>query len=185
MKARLFIGIDLPPRLKKRLLTLISTKVNTEGHNRVVWEEPGNLHVTISFLGETAVLVSEIARHLEKKLATTPTFLLQLGEVGVFIQPKKTIIMVDVTKTESLMRLYYMVINEMEKLGFTRDRHQYHPHITIGKTTQPDFRLKNSFLPTKKSLQVSRVTIFETKNDSGVKKYIPREKIQLVSSTVI
>lgn len=185
MKSRLFIGIDFPLRLKKRLQRLFSTKIDAEAYTHVNWEEAENLHVTIAFLGETAVPVSEIARHLEKKLISTKTFLLQLGEAGVFIQPKKTIILVDVVKTEPLMSLYYMVINEMEKLGFTRDRRQYHPHITIGKTTQPNFRLKNSFSPMKKPLLVSQVTIFETAASSGIKKYLPRETIQLVSSAMV
>jgi len=49
---RLFVGIGFPPELKLRLSLLCS------GMPGAKWVDPGNLHLTLRFIGETGEAVA-------------------------------------------------------------------------------------------------------------------------------
>ena len=59
---RLFVGIGFPPELKLRLSSLCS------GVDGARWVDPGNFHLTLRFIGETA---EDVAADIDEALAST------------------------------------------------------------------------------------------------------------------
>ena len=53
---RLFVGIEFPPELKLRLSLLCS------GISNARWVDPGNLHLTLRFIGEIAEVVGRLCK---------------------------------------------------------------------------------------------------------------------------
>ena len=74
---RLFVGIGFPPELKLRLSLLYS------GIPKARWVDPGNLHLTLRFIGEISEAVAADVDETLLQL-TGPPFSLQLAGTGVF-----------------------------------------------------------------------------------------------------
>src|SRR5436190_24207034 len=74
---RLFVGIGFPPELKLRLSLLCS------GVPGAKWVDPGNLHLTLRFIGEVG---EDVAADIDEALARVRArpFTIQLAGTGVF-----------------------------------------------------------------------------------------------------
>ncbi len=74
---RLFVGIGFPPELKLRLSLLCS------GLPGAKWVDPGNLHLTLRFIGETG---EDVAADIDDALCRLRArrFTLQFAGTGVF-----------------------------------------------------------------------------------------------------
>src|SRR5216684_7946363 len=74
---RLFVGIEFPPELKLDLSLLCS------GVPGARWVDPGNLHLTLRFIGEVP---EDIAADVDEALAGLKArrFMLQLAGTGIF-----------------------------------------------------------------------------------------------------
>ncbi len=74
---RLFVGIEFPPELKLRLSLLCTGVAGAK------WVDPGNLHLTLRFLGEIDEgLAADVDEALSRLKARR--FILQLAGTGVF-----------------------------------------------------------------------------------------------------
>src|SRR5207244_8573890 len=74
---RLFVGIEFPPELKLRL-SLLAT-----GMPGARWVDPGNLHLTLRFIGEVG---EDVAADIDDALGRLRArrFTLQLAGTGMF-----------------------------------------------------------------------------------------------------
>ncbi len=74
---RLFVGIEFPPELKLDLSLLCT------GVPGARWVDPGNLHLTLRFIGEIA---EDVAADIDEALAGLKArrFTLQLARTGIF-----------------------------------------------------------------------------------------------------
>ena len=82
---RLFIAVGVPPEIAGRLVP--STGKMDSGYATIKWVNPGNLHLTLKFLGDVDDgKVEEIRKRLD--LVQFPKFEATLSGCGVFPSDK-------------------------------------------------------------------------------------------------
>lgn len=128
---RLFIAIDLPFEVKKKIVG-VRELVKNSG---IKWVEIENLHLTLKFLGEVEEdKVSGIEKSLRKIAKDFEPFIISLRDVGGFPNERESrVIWIGIQQgKERVYELNKEIEKAMEKLGFKRDN-RFHPHITIGR----------------------------------------------------
>jgi 2'-5' RNA ligase len=101
-----------------------------------------NLHVTLKFLGETApAVVPEVVAVIENACANQTAFETKLVGLGVFPHAgRPAVIWVGLDDASPLEQIAAVLENELEPLGFARERRLFHPHLTLArvKSRPPD-----------------------------------------------
>jgi 2'-5' RNA ligase len=129
MKRKIFISINLPNRVKKRLLAATEKWQGLP----VKWVKEGNLHVTLFFLGyiENEIVV-EICQKLQKTISNEEIFDLPFDQIE--LAPAKEdpkMIWLSGKPSNELLALH----QKIEKvLGiFASAKKSFRPHITLGR----------------------------------------------------
>ncbi len=131
---RTFIAIELSEDLKSRIGDYIAELQQLIGV--VKWVKPANLHFTLKFLGNVEEgLIPEVIREVEKAAESRPSFSVALEGFGAFPglrNPRVFWIGVKEGKRELADSAAY-IEHGMEKLGFTREKRRFSPHLTVGR----------------------------------------------------
>jgi 2'-5' RNA ligase len=110
---RTFIAIELPERIKGEIGQLQVALKKTGAF--VSWVKPGNIHVTLKFLGEVPEeKIDEVFSATERAVEGIKGFSMSSGG-------------------EELSRLAERMEQEMEKIGFPKENRRFSPHFTIGR----------------------------------------------------
>ena len=130
---RLFAAIKIHPSATFiKVLNEISTSLR---HERIKWVEPENMHLTLKFFGETdEVQIPDICRALHTAVEQSKPFELKIANTGIFgsrYDPK--VIWFGVDKNPELDILAKNIFAELQKCGWTPDRQNFVPHLTIGR----------------------------------------------------
>ena len=125
---RLFIGLDLPSKVKEQLMSLDK---NLPG---AFWKNAEKLHLTLSFVGNVEEPVAEeLVREL--RFIRFAAFHLSLKEIGYFETgdiPHH--LWAGVDEDKALRELQEKVAGVVRKLGLgDRDKFKFHPHVTLAK----------------------------------------------------
>ena len=127
---RLFVGIELPPELRLRLSLLFG------GIPGARWVDPGNLHLTLRFIGE----VDEgTASDIDETLAQirSPRFTLTLAGTGHFgTGETPRALWVGVEKNPALLQLHDKIEMALMRLGLEPEPRRYAPHVTLARLKQ-------------------------------------------------
>ncbi len=136
---RSFIAIELPDEVV-RGLTLTATYLRRRlPGSDLKWVAPGNIHVTLKFLGEvTLSRIQDVRSTLESALSSAPPLRLGIDTPGAFpSQRAPRIVWVglngDVEKLASLAR---QVDAAMQPLGFPREDRPFTPHLTLARVRE-------------------------------------------------
>jgi 2'-5' RNA ligase len=135
---RTFIAIDLDEGIKKELAALVE-ELRPLGKN-VRWVNPSGMHLTLKFLGETsAPQFQDACGALEQVIGRHPAFSLALKSTGVFPPGRRDprVLWVGVEDNPNLIALQADVELGLEKLGWEKEKREYHPHLTIGRLRFP------------------------------------------------
>jgi RNA 2',3'-cyclic 3'-phosphodiesterase len=135
---RTFVAIDLDGPLKKNLEVLID-ELRPNGKN-VRWITAEAMHLTLKFLGEVADQdISGITNALAAVVKNHQTFSLMLRGTGWFPPGRKNprVLWAGVLEDASLKNLQHDIEGAMEKLGFGREKREFHPHLTLGRVKFP------------------------------------------------
>lgn len=137
---RLFVGIALPPELRLRLSLLCS------GVPGAKWVDPGNLHLTLRFIGETDEgMASDIDAALAQIRAPRfPLTLVGTGHFGNGELPRT--LWVGVEKNPALMQLHQKVESALTRLELPPEPRKYAPHVTLARLKQPGLSRLQEFL---------------------------------------
>ncbi len=146
---RTFLGIDIGTEAKSYLGELQSRLKSFPG--RVTWPDPGGIHLTLSFLGQTSPAQLETLAPAIKKLCTRiDPFTLTFRETGVFPHANRPRILWVGLEDESrtLLNLKRGIDQILSQAGFDIDRRHFTPHITVGrvKFLKPASELIHSLL---------------------------------------
>jgi len=135
---RLFVGIGFPPELKLRLSLLCG------GVPGARWVDPGNLHLTLRFIGETD---EDIAADIDAALARLQArrFDLQLAGTGVFGDRPRTL-WVGVEKSPELVTLRDKIERTLLRVGLAPEPRKFTPHVTLARLHNPPFPALHEFL---------------------------------------
>lgn len=127
---RLFVGIELPPELRLRLSLLC---VGVPGAR---WVDPGNLHLTLRFIGEvdegTACDIDETLAQIR-----APRFTLVLAGTGHFATGETPrALWAGVEKNPALFQLHDKIEMALMRLGLAPEPRRYAPHVTLARLKQ-------------------------------------------------
>ena len=128
---RLFVGIGFPPELKLRLSSLCS------GVDGARWVDPGNFHLTLRFIGETA---EDVAADIDEALVRLRArrFTLQLAGTGVFGGgDKPRSLWVGVERCPELVALRDKVEQALIGVGLAPEPRKFSPHVTLARLHRP------------------------------------------------
>jgi len=166
---RLFIGIDLPPHIKRSLfnIQLQLTKSGVNGSLKAL----ESFHITLEFLGELPPeSVPAVNQILKKVISDKRIFRLHLDRLGAFpsFDRPHTLWVGIGGSVDKLERIWRELHAEFEKNGFTLQKAPFIPHISL--LTHPkdmvsqltSFRFANTG-----NFTVSEIVLFESKVENG------------------
>lgn len=137
---RLFIAINLPMELKKQLAVL-EQELKYKYCN-VKWVTEENFHLTIKFLGEVPVdTFDEVIEGIKAGIEAIESFNISFKKLGVFPKKDKAkVIWLGVDKgKEDVVNLFNKIESALAKVGFKKETKAYKPHLTMGRSREPQF----------------------------------------------
>jgi RNA 2',3'-cyclic 3'-phosphodiesterase len=133
---RAFIAIELPAEVKRLLSATGRELAASTGSTAVRWVKAEAMHLTLRFLGDTAVdELPEISAALDALAAGRRPFDLKLGQLGCFPNPRRPrTIWAGVTGAiEELQALKADLDALLAPLGRPPETKPFQPHLTLGR----------------------------------------------------
>lgn len=133
---RLFIAVELPETLAAALHTTSLALAQQVPPRVVKWVEPGNMHLTLVFLGETEPeKVRLVQAVMNVAAAAHSSFTLQPTVLGCFPNPSRPRIIWaglagEVKVAQSLKKT---LDAGLEPLGWEPEKRPFAPHLTLGR----------------------------------------------------
>lgn len=149
---RAFAAIDLPEALRaelgrrQALFRSSLVKVQEDGNIGVRWVHPEGIHLTLKFLGELPEIKSAQVIAALSALGAFPRFNVEIQGFGFFPDSRKPrVFWVGVIAPPSLAELAARVDAAMAKLGFSPEKRNFSPHLTLARfnTTRPQASLES------------------------------------------
>ena len=131
---RTFIAIDVSDEVRRAVGTFTSALKKEKA--RVSWVKPGNVHITLKFLGEIdEEKIPGINEAIKICALNQKPFEIEIKGSGGFPNlHRPRVIWVGLTEgTEELKRLAGALDNELSKLGFQKEKRAFKPHLTVGR----------------------------------------------------
>lgn len=133
MELRCFIAVALPETVKDSLGDVLN--ILRKSPASVRWIPPENIHLTIKFLGQTdQSLITPMKESLNKKLLTYKPFYITITDVGCFPNERRPrLVWIGIKRSESLSNLQKEIDADLVKFGFSLEKREFSPHLTIGR----------------------------------------------------
>lgn len=146
---RLFVAIkpslgqiyQLDPYLKKLKKSFDQKEI------QIKWSPLENMHITLSFLGETSEeKIPDLREKVSKVASDFHEFNLKIHDLGAFdhFQKARTLF-VDVQRSQSLLDLQSLIEQKLDLIP----QQQYYPHLTLGRLRNPN-SIESAISPFKK-----------------------------------
>jgi len=132
---RSFVAVNLAPEVRKALDS-IEVKLKERPFRFIKWVEPGNIHMTLKFLGDVPQdKISLIARAITDTVEPMAEFCLRLEALGAFPNwQRPQVIWVGVGgELDRLVAVQRELEEALFKLGFPRENRRFSPHLTLGR----------------------------------------------------
>jgi len=137
---RVFIAIELPGNIRKRIADHINRLRSLVPDARASWIREDNLHLTLKFLGDVPITnVEKLSAAASIGASKVKQIEIVLEDCGAFPprgQPKVLWIGID-DPSGKLSELNRALEDECAKAGFAREPRAFHPHLTIARIRQP------------------------------------------------
>ena len=126
---RLFTGLEVPARVAGDLASLQG------GLPGARWVDPGDFHVTLSFLGDVD---RHVAGEVDEMLARLdrPAMTLRIVGLDLFGPKKPTSIFARVAADKRLSELQAAHDGVLRRLGVPVQKRRFTPHVTIARTAK-------------------------------------------------
>jgi 2'-5' RNA ligase len=134
---RLFVAVNLPEEIKNRLGAVQEQLRGAQAD--VSWVRPGNVHLTLKFLGEVEeTRLERVGAALTEAVRGHAPFAFELAGLGSFGGRSPRVVWVGVGRgAEALTRLAEGVETAMGTLGFAREKRGFTAHLTLGRVRSP------------------------------------------------
>lgn len=175
MKKRLFVAVEIPESVKKKIIDLQSDLKSQDIEAK--WVHPQNIHLTLVFLGEvTETEISKIANLLEA--SKIPKFEVDCGNLSGFPNLKRPhTLWVGIENSKRLKELQRRIAKNFKKAGFSLEEREFSPHLTIArfgrKKDLGKINLKKYLDLKLGTIAIKEIILFE----SELKEEGPRHKI--------
>ncbi len=135
-KIRLFIAIDLPEAVKDVLLQTAAQMGQRLPNKAVRWVRPEQLHLTLRFLGDTAVSqLPDLQDQLTQLTSQHTSFRLHLNGVGAFPSRRwPRVVWAGLNgDLANLQTMQTELEDRIVALGWPREKRPFSPHVTLGR----------------------------------------------------
>lgn len=132
---RLFVAIEIAPEIREKLVSFVEKLQKSMGNAR--WANPEGLHITLKFLGNVA---DERRTAIESALAHVEAshFSISVRRVGVFPNSRSPrVLWAGIESGPELSALVEKVETSMAPLGFTGEKREFAPHVTLARFNDP------------------------------------------------
>ncbi|MHC4399036.1 MAG: RNA 2',3'-cyclic phosphodiesterase [Planctomycetota bacterium] len=142
-RIRSFVAVEISSTVRTEAAELID-RLRAAGAD-VRWVDPGNLHVTLKFLGDVASQeipgVCEVVRRAVEDMAP---FEFEVSGAGAFPNANRprTVWLGVTTGHDALVELNERLALPLARIGFHRESRRYHPHLTIGRVRRGEAGLR-------------------------------------------
>lgn len=137
---RLFIAIELPANVRKKLTDHIDRLRASVPGASASWSREENLHLTLKFLGDTPVAKAEaLSQTAARAASAVHPFEILVRGCGAFPprgQPRVLWVGIE-DPSGQLGRLQTALEEECVGAGFAREQRPFHPHLTIARLRKP------------------------------------------------
>lgn len=133
---RAFVAVELPPEARVALGVVSEALARRVPPGSVRWVRPELIHLTLRFLGETAVAqLPAITSALDEVGRQSDPLTLRLGPVGCFPTCKRPrVIWVGLEgEVRPLAALQRRVEAALVPLGWAAEKRPFQPHLTLGR----------------------------------------------------
>lgn len=142
MKKRLFIAIEVPGKIKEKILGL------EPAFGEASWTKPENMHLTLVFLGNTDYnQIPDIIAGLES--IKDDSFEVIFSELGGFPNLRRPhTLWIGIQENPALFYLREKIVKSLSKLNLNIDEKKFIPHLTIArfrKRRPIKLEIKNNF----------------------------------------
>ena len=131
---RCFVAIELPKAIQDQLSQIQNTL--RKQIQRASWVQPGNIHLTLKFLGDVNPNdIESVGQAIAQVASCHSPFSLQFGGVGAFPNPARPrVIWVGVKVGGEKVSALAQDINEaLSRCGFPPDNKKFNSHLTIAR----------------------------------------------------
>jgi 2'-5' RNA ligase len=130
---RLFAALKIHP--DESFLSSFHNLRSSLRHEQIKWVEDKNIHITLKFFGETDERdIMRIIEVLSARAAKTPVLNISLRGLGLFgsaYNPR--VVWTGAEPLAELSALMQALHADLEKAGFSSDRQNLVPHLTLGR----------------------------------------------------
>ncbi len=131
---RTFFAVEISEEIRNLLVRIKQDFPDISSKIKIV--NPGKSHITLKFLGNTEIsLIPKIISQVENDLIPIKSFDFICKNSGVFPNiSKASVLWLGVEdQSNSLLHLNQIIEKSVENFGFTKDKRNFHPHITFGR----------------------------------------------------
>lgn len=183
-KVRTFIAIEISDSVREKIAAL-QENLKKAGE-RISWTKPGNIHLTLKFLGDVEEnQIEAIADAVNRSAKGIRSFSYQVRNLGAFPNIRRArVLWVGVeNKTDELTELANRLEDELSKIGFKKEKHKFKPHLTIGRVKS---RLGEQFIKrfekldfSENEVRVEEINVIKSDLKPTGAIYTPLKKIML------
>ena len=169
---RLFIAVEIPDDLKKKLGSLRG------GIPGARWVPPDQIHLTLAFLGEVEEAVAEQLKG-ELSRIKIPPFGLCFAGTGCFPDRRRPrVLWVGLNPEPRLNALAAKVHAAVLSCGIPQEERPFSPHITLARLKQPSIREVEAFFDQHRKLKfppfpVQEFILYQSRLTSQGAEHIP------------
>ena len=134
---RTFIALEIPHELQQLIHKETAHLRNRIG-TLVRWVPPGNMHLTLKFLGNISPANVDILTQMMRAEADScQPFVMQVGRLASFPSPKRPrVIYIGLQAPAELEALQHGIESATTRLGYESKERDFSPHLTIGRVRQ-------------------------------------------------
>ena len=168
---RLFISINLEEQLVDQFYKKVEEFKEHSIRGR--FPQPGNMHITVVFLGETENV--EAVKQAMDQISAHP-FELKFKKISKFTRRGSETYFISMRRNSMLQYINEQLTESLSKAGFEPDRSEYTPHLTLGRNVafNSDFdfeELSKEVAEMKARMKVEKISLMKSERVEGKQKY--------------
>jgi 2'-5' RNA ligase len=137
---RAFVAVAVGAAVREALAKVLETLKASRA--RVAWVAPGNLHLSLAFLGNVpGTMLPLLGMALDEAAAPVAPFSFDAAGVGAFGSIRSPrVVWAGVRPCPALMILQQRVADGLAGIGVELETREYRPHLTLGRVRAPHGR---------------------------------------------
>jgi len=130
---RTFIAIKIHPG--EKMLEILDYCRNALVQEKIKWVDPGVMHITIVFLGDTdESIITSVSDIIKQAALKYPPFDLFFRGTGIFRNMHDPRVIWIGTEINTVMQnIKAELDNQLSKFGFEKETREFRPHLTLGR----------------------------------------------------